>query len=187
MAAVFWGMVISGIALVLPLSPGVWAFTLALFVLGAGMGIGKASVYKMIPDHFPREVGSVGGLVGALGALGGVLLPLAWAAIPGSTFAALLALTVVSASWFAVDGFLTRKPAEAPATWAKAEEVVPVEVGHSPTRVADLHPQQQPPSGGCSSSASTSARGSSQLHQQTVHGGYGLFIHPDAGHWPIGR
>lgn len=110
MAAVFWGMIASGVVLVLPLGLGVWFFTAALFVLGVGMGIGKASVYKMIPDHFPREVGAVGGLVGLLGALGGVLLPLAWAAVPGSTFAALLGLTVVSGAWFAVSTALARKP-----------------------------------------------------------------------------
>lgn len=115
MSAVFWGMIASGLTLALPLSLGVWAFTAALFVLGVGMGVGKASVYKLIPTHFPREVGAVGGLVGLLGALGGVLLPLAWAAIPGSTFAALLALTVLSAAWFAVDGFSARKPADVPA------------------------------------------------------------------------
>src|SRR6185295_5159675 len=51
MAAVFWGMLASGLALSLPLGLGVWAFTVALFVLGVGMGVGKASVYKMIPDH----------------------------------------------------------------------------------------------------------------------------------------
>ena len=111
MAAVFWGMLASGIALSLPLGLGVWAFTGALFVLGVGMGLGKASVYKMIPDHFPREVGSVGGLVGLLGALGGVIFPLAWTAIPGSTFAALLVLTLLSSVWFAADGALSRKPA----------------------------------------------------------------------------
>jgi NNP family nitrate/nitrite transporter-like MFS transporter len=110
MAAVFWAMIAAGLALTLPLGLGVWAFTLALFVLGAGMGIGKASVYKLIPDHFPREVGSVGGLVGALGALGGVLLPLAWTAVPGSTFAALLALTLVSGAWFAMSTVFAPKP-----------------------------------------------------------------------------
>lgn len=115
MAAVFVAMLASGAALVLPLGLGVWGFTAALFVLGVGMGVGKASVYKMIPDYFPREVGAVGGLVGLLGALGGVLLPLAWAAVPGSTFGALLALTVASGVWFAAGLVLERKPAVAPA------------------------------------------------------------------------
>jgi NNP family nitrate/nitrite transporter-like MFS transporter len=106
MTAVFWAMIASGIALSLPLGLGVWGFTSALFVLGVGMGVGKASVYKMIPDHFPRDVGAVGGLVGLLGALGGVVLPLAWVAIPGSTFAALLILTLLSATCFAINAVL---------------------------------------------------------------------------------
>ncbi len=114
MVAVFAGMLASGVVLSLPLGLGVWAFTAALFVLGVGMGVGKASVYKMIPDHFPREVGAVGGLVGLLGALGGVLLPLAWAAVPGSTFGALLALTVASTAWFAASSVLAAKPKPVP-------------------------------------------------------------------------
>lgn len=108
MSAVFVGMLASGGLLSAPLGLGVWAFTGALFALGVGMGVGKASVYKMIPDHFPREVGAVGGLVGLLGALGGVLLPLAWAAVPGSTFAALLGLTVLSTVWFCASGVRVR-------------------------------------------------------------------------------
>lgn len=114
MVGVFAGMLASGVVLALPLGLGVWAFTLALFVLGVGMGVGKAGVYKLIPTHFPREVGAVGGLVGLLGALGGVLLPLAWAAVPGSTFAALLALTTLSAGWFAIGTVFAPKPVPAP-------------------------------------------------------------------------
>jgi NNP family nitrate/nitrite transporter-like MFS transporter len=69
------------------------------------MGIGKASVYKYVPNYFPRDVGAVGGLVGMLGALGGFVLPPAfgalgrWAGSPQMAFAALLALTVVSLGW----------------------------------------------------------------------------------------
>lgn len=125
MLGVFWVMLVSGAALGLPLGLGVWAFTAALFALGVGMGVGKAGVYKLIPDHFPREVGSVGGLVGALGALGGVLLPIAWSAIPGSTFAALFALTAISALWFAADGLRSRKPVPAGGE-VKAEAAAPV-------------------------------------------------------------
>ena len=54
---------------------GLWPFASLMFVLGCAMGIGKASVYKYIPDYFPRDVGAVGGVVGMLGALGGFFLP----------------------------------------------------------------------------------------------------------------
>jgi NNP family nitrate/nitrite transporter-like MFS transporter len=111
-SGVLWGvfaaMGISGVALSLPVGLGVWAFTALVFVLGCGMGVGKAAVYKLIPEHFPREVGAVGGLVGLLGALGGFVLPPAWAylnqgtGLPQTTFAVLTLLTFASAGWFAV-------------------------------------------------------------------------------------
>ncbi len=104
LAGVFAGMLATGATLALPLGLSVWTFTVTLLVLGAAMGVGMASVFKMIPDHFPREVGAVGGLVGLLGAMGGVALPLAWASLPVSTFAALFVLTVVSAGWFVLSG-----------------------------------------------------------------------------------
>ena len=51
-------------------------FFLLVEVLGVGMGLGKASVYKYIPEYFPKDVGATGGLVGTLGALGGFFLPI---------------------------------------------------------------------------------------------------------------
>lgn len=84
---------------------GPWLFTLLVFVLGVGMGVGKAAVYKYIPEYFPQDVGAVGGLVGLLGALGGFFLPLlfAWAQettrIPQTTFLVLLLVTVGSFLW----------------------------------------------------------------------------------------
>jgi len=79
-------------------------FTFWIFILGCGMGIGKAAVYKLIPTHFPREVGSVGGLVGLLGALGGFVLPLMWGYLPTSAvFQVVKALTAMSLVWFFID------------------------------------------------------------------------------------
>jgi NNP family nitrate/nitrite transporter-like MFS transporter len=54
----------------------VWIFTGLVFIVGIMMGIGKAAVYKHIPDYFPTEVGVVGGIVGVLGGLGGFVCPI---------------------------------------------------------------------------------------------------------------
>ncbi len=53
----------------------VWVFTGLSLILGAIMGIGKAAVYRLIPDYFPDDVGVVGGIVGVLGGLGGFICP----------------------------------------------------------------------------------------------------------------
>ncbi len=54
----------------------VWVFTILVFIIGIAMGIGKAAVYKYIPEYFPTEVGVVGGAVGVLGGLGGFFCPI---------------------------------------------------------------------------------------------------------------
>jgi MFS transporter, NNP family, nitrate/nitrite transporter len=54
----------------------VWIFTALVFITGIAMGIGKAGVYKLIPDYFPRDVGVVGGIVGVIGGLGGFACPI---------------------------------------------------------------------------------------------------------------
>lgn len=93
---------------VLPYSLGVVPFTALLFVVGCSMGIGKAAVFKHIPEYFPNDVGAVGGLVGTLGALGGFLLPplfvyvRGWTGLPQSTFVVLFLLTLVATVWMHV-------------------------------------------------------------------------------------
>ena len=54
----------------------VWVFTFLVILLGSVWGIGKAAVYKHIPEYFPDEVGVVGGMVGVLGGLGGFFCPI---------------------------------------------------------------------------------------------------------------
>jgi NNP family nitrate/nitrite transporter-like MFS transporter len=54
----------------------VWIFAVLVILLGSIWGVGKAAVYKYIPDYFPHEVGVVGGMVGVLGGLGGFVCPI---------------------------------------------------------------------------------------------------------------
>jgi NNP family nitrate/nitrite transporter-like MFS transporter len=88
--AVFVAMLLACVPLAAPdgslgFHVGLGPFVLLIEVLGIGMGLGKASVYKYIADYFPNEVGAAGGLVGTLGALGGFVLPLAFGYLDKST------------------------------------------------------------------------------------------------------
>ncbi|GEM85674.1 MFS transporter [Meiothermus granaticius] len=95
----------SGNREVLPWHMSLWLFTALVFLIGTGMGVGKAAVYKHIPEYFPKDVGAVGGLVGMLGALGGFFLPplfayaQSWTGLPQTTFLVLFLLTLVAAIW----------------------------------------------------------------------------------------
>ena len=63
------------------LEMGVVPFTVAVFVLGFFMALGKAAVFRHIPVYYPNHVGAVGGLVGMIGGLGGFVLPIAFGAL----------------------------------------------------------------------------------------------------------
>lgn len=108
MYVVFAMMTIAAGLLALPTSVlplDVWSFTALVFVIGVGMGVGKAAVFKYIPDYFPKDVAAVGGLVGLLGALGGFFLPLmfgylkVWTGWTQTPFIVLFALVAVSFLW----------------------------------------------------------------------------------------
>ena len=55
---------------------GVVLFTMLVFIVGTAQGIGSASIYRSVADHYPTNMGAVGGLVGVIGGLGGFSLPI---------------------------------------------------------------------------------------------------------------
>lgn len=83
----------------------VWIFTILVFVIGIATGIGKAAVYKHLPDYFPKDVGVVGGIVGVIGGLGGFFGPIIFGAALKATgiwttcWMLLAALIVVCLVW----------------------------------------------------------------------------------------
>jgi NNP family nitrate/nitrite transporter-like MFS transporter len=58
------------------IATGVTLFTILAFIVGIAQGIGKASVYRSLADHYAGNMGPVGGLVGVIGGLGGFSLPI---------------------------------------------------------------------------------------------------------------
>jgi NNP family nitrate/nitrite transporter-like MFS transporter len=62
-------------ALLMSVSHRIGLSLLATVLLGLGMGIGNAAVFKSVSHYVPRAVGGASGWVGGLGAFGGFLLP----------------------------------------------------------------------------------------------------------------
>ena len=70
--------VFSGIALfaLLLAWPAMVPFTVGALACATLMGLGNGAVFKLVPERFPKDTGTVTGLVGALGGLGGFFPPL---------------------------------------------------------------------------------------------------------------
>ena len=56
--------------------PAMVPFTVGALACAALMGLGNGAVFKLVPEKFPTQTGTVTGLVGALGGLGGFFPPL---------------------------------------------------------------------------------------------------------------
>ena len=66
---------VAGFALLLAW-PSMVPFTVGALACAALLGLGNGAVFKLVPERFPRDTGTVTGLVGALGGLGGFFPPL---------------------------------------------------------------------------------------------------------------
>lgn len=51
-------------------------FTVGALGIAAALGLGNGAVFKLVPEYFPKETGTVTGLVGAFGGLGGFFPPI---------------------------------------------------------------------------------------------------------------
>jgi NNP family nitrate/nitrite transporter-like MFS transporter len=61
--------------------PAIVPFTVGALACATLMGLGNGAVFKLVPEQFPTETGTVTGLVGALGGLGGFFPPLLLGAV----------------------------------------------------------------------------------------------------------
>lgn len=71
-------------------------FTAGALGTAALLGLGNGAVFKLVPEFFPRETGTVTGLVGAAGGLGGFFPPLVLGVIKGQTGAYALGFIFLS-------------------------------------------------------------------------------------------
>lgn len=71
--AVFLGIVPFALLLAWP---SMIPFTVGALGCAALLGLGNGAVFKLVPQYFPAETGTVTGLVGAMGGLGGFFPPL---------------------------------------------------------------------------------------------------------------
>ncbi|MDP2334092.1 MAG: MFS transporter [Reyranella sp.] len=125
------------------LEMGLVPFTVAAFVLGFFMSLGKAAVYKHIPVYYPRHVGAVGGVVGLVGGLGGFVLPIAFGALNDLTgvwtscFMLLFLIVTVSLVWMHVS-IRTMERAVVGEALAKLPELPEMQPIHGPEHVGKL-------------------------------------------------
>jgi NNP family nitrate/nitrite transporter-like MFS transporter len=96
--------------------------TIALFTIGAlgcaaALGLGNGAVFKLVPQYFPKETGTVTGLVGAFGGLGGFFPPLELGLVKdwtGSYTFGFVLLSLFAVGCLAVDYFFFIRPASEP-------------------------------------------------------------------------
>ncbi len=86
------------VAALLLIPSDIVSFTVGALSFAAAVGLGNGAVFKLVPEHFPSETGTVTGLVGAFGGLGGFFPPLELGFLldkTGSYTAGFIALAII--------------------------------------------------------------------------------------------
>ena len=104
-------------------STGMFLFTLGALGTAAALGLGNGAIFKLVPQYFPKETGTVTGLVGAFGGLGGFFPPLVLGFIRNATGAYTLGfvfLAVFAVGCLAVNYAVFLRRAGGIRSWAAA-------------------------------------------------------------------
>jgi NNP family nitrate/nitrite transporter-like MFS transporter len=72
-------------------------FTIGALGCAAALGLGNGAVFKLVPQHFPKETATVTGLVGAFGGLGGFFPPIELGFVKDATGGYTLGFLLLSA------------------------------------------------------------------------------------------
>src|SRR5204862_7996802 len=72
-------------------------FTIGALGVAAFIGLGNGAVFKLVPQYFAKDTGTVTGLVGATGGLGGFFPPLMLGVIKTQTGSYALGFVLLSA------------------------------------------------------------------------------------------
>jgi MFS transporter, NNP family, nitrate/nitrite transporter len=105
LVGVFLALAILGALMGCPWMP---TFTVGALGAAAALGLGNGAVFKLVPEYFPKETGTVTGLVGAFGGLGGFFPPLVLGVLRDATgrytlgfvFLSLFALGCLAVNYF---------------------------------------------------------------------------------------
>lgn len=82
--------------------PSMVPFTVGALGCASLLGFGNGAVFKLVPEYFPTETGTVTGLVGAMGGLGGFFPPLLLGAFRDTTGTVWPAFAILAATSFAL-------------------------------------------------------------------------------------
>jgi NNP family nitrate/nitrite transporter-like MFS transporter len=113
------GVMLAG-AVLMSLSREFGLSVAAQIVMGVGMGVANAAVFKLVPQEIPEAVGGAAGWVGGLGAFGGFAIPPLMGTIvqaqgTGGYASGFLVFVVLAAISLLLVEVLRRKRARAPA------------------------------------------------------------------------
>jgi NNP family nitrate/nitrite transporter-like MFS transporter len=84
------------LAIILAFQPDMPLITVAFLGIAASLGLGNGAVFKLVAAAFPRETGTVTGLVGAAGGLGGFFPPILMGAVRDATGAYAIGFMLLS-------------------------------------------------------------------------------------------